>query len=125
MMMGFALFDRAMRSQRRSGAQPDDYVVARAARAAPSAWVFFDGSEALVTERSGARVRVPGGAFFVDEAFAYPSAWQAQAQAERLNALSRDTDGEAWVAITVRSVIHDMTAFTPVIGGTRQRLGGS
>lgn len=122
-MMRFGLFDRALRSQRRAGASPEDYVVARAALAAPSAWVFYDGSDVVVTDRTGGRATVPGGAFFLDEAKPFESARQAQAQADRLNAAAPAEDGEGWVAVAVRTVIQSVSGFTPVIGTMRQRSG--
>lgn len=118
-MMRFGLFDRALRSQRRAGASAEDFVVARAVMAAPSAWVFYDGSEVMVTDRDGARASVPGGAFFLDEAQPFETARQAQALADRLNAEAGLESGEAWVAVAVRNVIQSISGFTPVIGAAR------
>lgn len=122
-MMRFGLFDRALRSQRRTGASAEDFVVARAVTAAPSAFVFYDGTDVVVKDRDGAREILPGGAFFLDEAQPFGTAGQAQAQADRLNGASSLEAGEAWVAVAVRSIIQSITGFTPVIGAARNRMG--
>ena len=113
--MGFAFFDRGLRFTRRTGASIEDFVVVRAVKAAPSAFVFYDGSESLVTCRASEKQRVPGGAFFLDEAQSYPDAFAAHAAAERLNA-GVNQPGEMWVAMAVRSVLQDTSGFTPAIG---------
>ncbi|MEP9376080.1 hypothetical protein ABLE91_05150 [Aquabacter sp. CN5-332] len=100
--------------------QPEDFVVARWVNAAPSAWVFFDGSETVVEDKAGVPTLVPGGAFFLDEARSYSNPEQAQAQAQRLNKLAAGAD-ESWVAIAARRVIAGLNGFTPLVAEPQAR----
>lgn len=71
----------ALRPRRLAGVQ----VVAREVPAAPSGWIFFDGSETRVCGEDGAEFIVPGGAFFVSEARLFASTQDAEDAAARLN----------------------------------------
>ncbi|WP_127090794.1 hypothetical protein [Aquabacter cavernae] len=103
-----------------------DFVVARAVSAAPSAFVFFDGTEAVGHGRGKAAEPLPGVAFFVDEAWSCADMREAQAQAARLNARAAahavlGEEAEPWIAIAVRKVISAMTPQSSANAASRGR----
>lgn len=124
MMVKFPLFSRSGRG-RAPAVQADDFVVARPVSAAPSEWVFFDGTETQGHGSGKAASSLPGVAFFIDEAWSCADPREAQATASRLNMLSvRDgaaADGEPWIAISVRNVISALPTLPPVVPGPRNR----
>lgn len=123
MILGLGFLDRRKwwpAPQETGAIRPQDYVVARWTKAAPSAWVFFDGTETVVEDRAGKHVLVPGGAFFMDEAKAYADPQEAKMQARRLNALAADAN-ESWVAIAAQRVITGLKGFTPVVDASALR----
>ncbi len=127
MNLGLPFFDggrhRSPASRTAGLIEPGDFVVARwVSGAAPSAWIFFDGSETVTRDRSGTKMLIPGGAFFLDEARPYADPEQARAQAQRLNALALDAN-ESWVAIAARRVVTGLKSFTHQVDSGREVHG--
>lgn len=125
-MVRFSLFAGASRA-RGAGVQSSDFVVARAVSAAPSAYVFFDGTQAAGHGRGKAAEPLPGVAFFVDEAWSVSDLCEAQAQAARLNAHAAahaviGEDAAPWIAIAVRTVVSAFPGLPPAPAARERHL---